>query len=126
VLGRAGTCHVNGILGLLCKTHFPGLVRYAAKLEPAFTFAHYEAAPNVEAGNKALLIIREFWVVYLALHGSIQRIDLTYFEITNRYNVCRSTTNLRRDFRARRTWWLPELAENEWWTSITRRVSRPS
>jgi hypothetical protein len=33
------------------------LVQYAGKLEPAFTFAHYEAAPDVEAGNKALLII---------------------------------------------------------------------
>ena len=50
------------ILGLLCKTHFPGLVQYAGKLEPAFTFAHYKAAPDVEAGNKALLIIQEFWV----------------------------------------------------------------
>jgi hypothetical protein len=33
--------NVNGILGLLCKEHFPGLVRKGEDLEPAWTFDHY-------------------------------------------------------------------------------------
>jgi hypothetical protein len=31
----------NGILGLLCREHFPGLVEYAGVTGPAFTFDHY-------------------------------------------------------------------------------------
>jgi hypothetical protein len=54
--------HVNGILGLLCKTHFPGLVQYASKREPTYTFDHYANAPNVEADNKAVRVKRDFWV----------------------------------------------------------------
>jgi hypothetical protein len=46
--------HVNGILGLLCKTHFPGLVDYAKKREPAYTFDHYANAIDAEAENKAV------------------------------------------------------------------------
>jgi hypothetical protein len=36
------------------------MVMHAGKLEPAFTFAHYESAPHVEAGTLAALVIREF------------------------------------------------------------------
>ena len=31
----------NGILGLLCKEHFPGLMMHAEVLEPAYTWDHY-------------------------------------------------------------------------------------
>jgi hypothetical protein len=34
----------NGILGLLCREHFPGLVEYAGVTSPAFTFDHYAVA----------------------------------------------------------------------------------
>jgi hypothetical protein len=54
--------HVNGILGLLCKTHFPGLVEYARKREPTYTFDHYANAPDVEVDNKAVRVKRDFWV----------------------------------------------------------------
>ena len=54
--------HVNGILGLLCKTHFPGLVQHASKKEPAYTFDHYASFPDVEATNKAMRVKRDFWV----------------------------------------------------------------
>jgi hypothetical protein len=54
--------HVNGILGLLCKTHFPGLVDYAGKREPAYTFDHYANAPDVEVENKMVRVKRDFWV----------------------------------------------------------------
>jgi hypothetical protein len=36
------------------------MVMHAGKLEPAFTFAHYEFAPHMEAGTVAALVIREF------------------------------------------------------------------
>ena len=44
--GNTASHHVNGILGLLCRTHFPSMVMHAGNLEPAFTFAHYESAPT--------------------------------------------------------------------------------
>ena len=43
--GNTASRHVNGILGLLCRRHFPGMVMHVGNLEPAFTFAHYESAP---------------------------------------------------------------------------------
>jgi hypothetical protein len=46
VSGGGLACHVNGILGLLCKTHFLGLVEYARKREPAYTFDQYAKAPD--------------------------------------------------------------------------------
>jgi hypothetical protein len=54
--------HVNGILGLLCRTHYPGLVDYAGKREPAYTFDHYANAPDAEAENKMVRVKRDFWV----------------------------------------------------------------
>ena len=48
---------VNGVLGLLCRQHYPGLVDYATRRELAWTFDHYVAAPDVGYPNKA-----EFWV----------------------------------------------------------------
>jgi hypothetical protein len=35
----------NGILGLLCREHFPGLVEYAGVTGLAYTFDHYAIAP---------------------------------------------------------------------------------
>jgi hypothetical protein len=34
----------NGILSLLCREHFPGLVEYAGVTGPAYTFDHYAVA----------------------------------------------------------------------------------
>jgi hypothetical protein len=47
----AGAAHkrsVNGILGLLCREHFPSLVEYGGVTELAYTFDHYAAAPDAE------------------------------------------------------------------------------
>jgi hypothetical protein len=33
----------NGILGILCKQFFPGIVEYAGMPEPAYMFDHYAA-----------------------------------------------------------------------------------
>jgi hypothetical protein len=36
----------NGILGLLCREHFSGLVEYAGVTSPAYSFDHYAVAPD--------------------------------------------------------------------------------
>ena len=53
---------VNGILGLLCRQHFPGIVTYASKTEPAYSFDHYVVASDAEYPNKAARVKAEFWV----------------------------------------------------------------
>jgi hypothetical protein len=35
----------NGIVGLLCREHFPRLVEYAGVTGLAYTFNHYAVAP---------------------------------------------------------------------------------
>ena len=58
----------NGILGLLCREHFPGLVRYTEALEPTYTYEHYVAAPDAEDEmgrtyeSVAERVMCEFWV----------------------------------------------------------------
>ena len=46
----AHTRHINGILGLLIREHFPGFVRVGtgedARFEPAYTWEHYKRAPD--------------------------------------------------------------------------------
>jgi hypothetical protein len=54
--------HVNGILGFLCKTHFPGLVDYTRKRELAYTFDHYANTSDTEAENKTVQVKQDFWV----------------------------------------------------------------
>ena len=58
----------NGILGLLCRQHFPRLVMHAGVLEPAYTWDHYMASPDAtdrEGRNfttKARQVVGELWV----------------------------------------------------------------
>jgi hypothetical protein len=59
---------VNGIIGILCRQHFPGMVEYGGVWEPAYTFEHYAAAPDTEDregrvfSNKAERVKKELWV----------------------------------------------------------------
>jgi hypothetical protein len=61
-------CLPNGILGLLCREHFLGLVEYAGVTGLAYTFNHYAVAPNAvdrdgqEFNNKAERVKQELWV----------------------------------------------------------------
>jgi hypothetical protein len=61
-------CNPNGILGLLCREHFPGLVEYARVTGPAYTFDHYIVAPDPvdrderEFYNKVERVKQELWV----------------------------------------------------------------
>jgi hypothetical protein len=66
--GATHTRQVNGILGLLCREHFPGLVKYAGVMGSAYTFDHYAVVPNArdlvgrEIPNKAERVKQELWV----------------------------------------------------------------
>src|SRR6185436_14481487 len=67
--GGAHKRKVNGILGLLCREHFPGLVHYQGRYEPAWTWDHYIAANNDQLDrsgrafeNKAERVKGELWV----------------------------------------------------------------
>jgi hypothetical protein len=58
----------NGILGLLCREHFPGLVEYAGMTGLAYTFDHYDVTPDAldrddrEFNKKAERVKQELWV----------------------------------------------------------------
>ena len=58
----------NGILGLLCRQHFPGLVMHAGVLEPAYMWDHYMASPDatdregMNFSTKARWVVGELWV----------------------------------------------------------------
>jgi hypothetical protein len=58
----------DGILGLLCREHFLGLVEYAGVTGSAYTFDHYNVAPDAvdrddrEFNNKAERVKQELWV----------------------------------------------------------------
>ena len=66
--GGAHNRKVNGIIGLLCRLHFPGLVVFAGQEEPAYTWDHYVAAADVndrdhrQFANKAERVKAELWV----------------------------------------------------------------
>ena len=63
MLGGGHTRLVNGILGLRCREHFPGLVEYAGVTGPTYSFDHYAVAPDEEPfNNKAARVKVEFWV----------------------------------------------------------------
>jgi hypothetical protein len=55
----------NGILGLLCREHFPGLVEYEGVTDPAYTLDHYAVAhdavdrDDMEFNNKAEQVKQE-------------------------------------------------------------------
>jgi hypothetical protein len=58
----------NGILGLLCREHFPRLVEYTGVTGPSYTFDHYVVAPDAvdrddrEFNSKAERVKQELWV----------------------------------------------------------------
>jgi hypothetical protein len=60
VLGTASQ-YPNGVMGLLCKQHYPGLVEFHRK-ELAYLFDHYVIAADAEYPNKVAWVIAEFWV----------------------------------------------------------------
>jgi hypothetical protein len=111
---------VNGILGLLCREHFPGLVEYARVREPAYTFDHYVVVPDLEdrAGrvynNKAERVKAELWVSLppTTLLNTSHSLDI--LEIMTEYiaSICRISLDTRRDWRTGRLRWLTQPVTN--------------
>ena len=60
--------HVNGILGLLIKEKFPGLVQFGRTIETAYTWVHYATVPDAPDrdgrvfADKAQRVKVELWV----------------------------------------------------------------
>jgi hypothetical protein len=58
----------SGILGLLCKMHFLGIVEYAGTWEPAYTFDRYAATLDLpdwlsrEFRNMGQRVVKELFV----------------------------------------------------------------
>ncbi|XP_039803833.1 uncharacterized protein LOC120667912 [Panicum virgatum] len=78
--GGAHKRKVNDILGLLCREHFPGLVHYQGRYEPAWTWDHYIAANNDQLDrsgrafeNKAERVKGELWDFYRCDEGYEER-----------------------------------------------------
>ena len=63
-----GDIVVNGILSLLIKKKFPGLVQFGGTIEPAYTWAHYAVVPDTTDRDgrcfidKAQHVKAELWV----------------------------------------------------------------
>jgi len=47
--------HVNGIVGLLIKEKFSGLVQFGGTVESAYTWAHYVAVPGAPDRDGSVL-----------------------------------------------------------------------
>jgi hypothetical protein len=60
----------NGIIGLLCREHFCGLVEYAEVTGPTYSFNLYAVAPDAvdrderQFNNKAEQVKQEMWVSF--------------------------------------------------------------
>jgi hypothetical protein len=117
--GGAHTRQVNGIIYLLCKEHFPGLVEYAGVTGPAYSFDHYAAAPDVEDranrryNNKAERVKQELWVSLSRTTLLNTSYSLDILEIMNGYImfVCRISSDAWRDMRPGQMWWLPNAVK---------------
>ena len=61
---------INGILGLLCRTHFPGMVRVGEEEKPVDTWRQYASFPDFpdregrRFDNKAARVRAELWVSF--------------------------------------------------------------
>lgn len=92
--GGTGARHINGILSLLIKEYYPGLVTIDGVRKPPMKWEHFHlhTVPALEpegsdlAGSPAReslaeKIKREFWVsVFIATHFSILHIRWTFLK----------------------------------------------
>ena len=104
VPGVARNRMANGILGLLCKRHYPGLMDIAGVRQPASSWENYITAvdtPDTEGmayDNKAQRVLNELWV---SLHGTTftnKSYSLDIFDIMTLFTfLCRISTDVRRE-----------------------------
>ena len=110
----------NGILGLLCKEHFPGLVQQAGMLEPAYTWDHYMAVPDTEDregrnfGTKARRVVGELWVSYprTAWVNTSHSFEIPGIMTASIGSISRISTGARQDMRTELIKWLIEPVTN--------------
>jgi len=68
--------NVNGILGLLCREHFPGLVWTSEDEDPEIpSFDHYALFPAAGHLNLEDQVLTELWVSLNSLH-SLHSLDI--------------------------------------------------
>ncbi|RLN27641.1 uncharacterized protein C2845_PM05G20130 [Panicum miliaceum] len=76
----------NGILGLLCKLHFPGAMQISGRLQLAYSWDHYIAcadAPSWEGRifpNRVQRVLNELWDFYRCEEGMLP----TALEVANK------------------------------------------
>ena len=95
---------VNGILGLLCRLNFPGLVQFHEELQPAYTWDHYVAALDAADRdgrvfpNKAERVKGELWVSIsrTTLLNTSHSLDILEVMTVYIASICRPSTDARR------------------------------
>ena len=102
----AGTAHKRlpaGILGLLLKVHYPGVMVIAGQADAAHTWEHYKAAPDAEDregrffNTKAGRVLNEIFVsVARTTFYPIHHIHGILFSNNDIRYMCRISTELRR------------------------------
>jgi hypothetical protein len=76
----------SGILGLMCREHFPRLIEYARVMGLAYSFDYYVIAPDVvdrdgrEFNNKVERVKQELWVSLPRTICLIRRIRSTFLK----------------------------------------------
>jgi hypothetical protein len=94
VLGVAHNCMVNGILRLLCKRHYPGVMDIAEVRQPASSWEHFIAAPDGrEPGVKRTMGKSSWHYIYkyiIFIAPGFEIMPLFMF-------LCRISTDARRE-----------------------------
>lgn len=105
---------VNGILGLLCREHFPGMVLHANVYEPAWYFEHYYSAKDHEDSlganfdNMAERVKGELWVS--RPHRTL--LNSSHSDQIRIACICRISSGAMMDMRKRRGIMLIEPAKS--------------
>ena len=109
-MGVITTARSNGILGLLCRLHFPGLVQFGEELQPAYTWNHYVTARDAADHdgrvfpNKVERVKGELWVSMprTTLLNTSHSLDILEVMTVYIVSICRTSTDARRGMRPRR------------------------
>jgi hypothetical protein len=51
----------NGIVGLLCRQHYPGIVTCHGRTKLAYTWGHYYQGEDRDFTHMAERVLRTFW-----------------------------------------------------------------
>jgi hypothetical protein len=112
--------HVNGILGLLCRLHFPSPVAFGGARELAYTRDHYVAFPDLPDrdgrvfNNKAAQVTAELWVSLprTTLLNTSHSLDILGIMTGYIASICRISSDARRNLRPGQLVWLTKPVIN--------------